>query len=548
MKVVPFTSFLDGAREPAFSPDGNQIAFVWGGEKGNNTDIYTQLVDGGNPLRLTSDPAVDTSPAWSSDGRRIAFVRNSGNQVEIFTVPALGGAERKLISLDEQSEWGYVTSLSWSPDGKYIAYSDRRSTNEPASLFLLSVESLEKQRLTFPPELSWGDINAVFSRDGQSVALTRYSSRVAADIYIVPVAGGEARRLTVDNASISGLSWTEDGREIIFASTRAGGIPTLWRVSGSGGSPERLSITGENAAGVCVSSQGHRLAYGRDFNPNSNVYRIDLPSSPGRNASSTPLIYSTGHDNNPQISPDGKRIAFESDRTGGHEVWICDSSGSNPQQITSSGGRNAGSPRWSPDGRQIAFDSVVKGDSDIYIIDAEGGNPRRLTNEISDEDVPSWSHDGQWTYFASNRTGRWQVWKMPAGGGAAVQVTSRGGALAFESPDGKFIYYSKFDGPGIWRVSVEGGQEAAVVDSFNAGLGNWAVVVDGIYFIKLDSKAGAAIEFYNFETGQVNEVAALGKVEIWTLGLAVSPDRKWLLYTRVDPGNTGNITIVENFR
>jgi len=546
MRIVPFTSFPDGAWVPTFSPDGNQIAFVWGGEKGDNADIYTQLVDGGNPLRLTSDPAFDTNPTWAPDGRRVAFVRISGSRVEIFTVLALGGVERKLLSLDEKSEWGYVTSLTWSPDGKFIAYSDRRSINEPKSLFLLSVESLEKQRLTFPPEQYLGDINAVFSRDGQSLAFKRYSSQVAADLYIMPIAG-EARRLTFDNAIIGGLTWTEDGLEIVFASTRMG-VPSLWRVSGSGGSPKQLSITGENAGAVSISSQGHRLAYEQCFNPNSNVYRIYLPSSPDHDGSSTALIHSTRHDNNPQISPDGKRIAFESDRTGGHEVWICDSDGSNPHQVTLSGGRNAGSPRWSPDGRQIAFDSVLKGDSDIYVIDTEGGNPRRVTDEKSDEVTPSWSHDGRWIYFGSNRSGRWEVWKLPAEGGAAVQVTRRGGALAFEAPDGKFVYYSKFGGLGIWRTPVKGGEEEVVVDSFNAGPGNWAVVGAGIYFIKLDAKAGAAIEFYNFATRQVNEVAALGKVKIWILGLAVSPDRQWILYTREDPGNTGNIMMVENFR
>src|SRR5262249_30931466 len=233
---------------------------------------------------------------------------------------------------------------------------------------------------------------------------------------------------------------------------------------------------------------------------------------------------------------------------GGHEVWICDSSGSNPLQVTSSGGSNAGCPRWSPDGRQIAFDSVKKGDGDIYVIDAEGGNPRRLTDETSEDVAPSWSRDGRWVYFVSNRSGRLEVWKSPAEGGAAVQVTRRGGGLAFEAPDGKFVYYSKFDGPGIWRAPVNGGEEEVVVDSYNVGWGNWAVVDDGIYFIKQDAKAGAAIEFFNFATRQMTEVAALGKVRIWTLGLAVSPDRQWLLYTRVDPGNTGNILMVENFR
>ena len=124
----------------------------------------------------------------------------------------------------------------------------------------------------------------------------------------------------------------------------------------------------------------------------------------------------------------------------------------------------------------------------------------------------------------------------------------RGGFLAIEAPNGKFIYYGKFDGPGMWRAPVKGGEEEVVVDSYSAGWGNWVVMDDGIYFIKEDSKAGAAIEFYNFATKQVNEVAALGKVKIWRFGLAVSPDRQWILYTRLDPGNTGNITLVENFR
>src|SRR5262249_51751 len=160
--------------------------------------------DGGKPLRLTSDPAADISPTWSPEGRRIAFVRISGNKVEIFTLSVLGGEERKLITLDENPKRGYVTNLSWSPDGKFIAYSDNKSSEEPASIYLLSVESLEKQKLTSPPEQTWGDIYAEFSPDGKSLAINRFSSQVAGDLYIVPVAGGEARRLTFDNRVISG--------------------------------------------------------------------------------------------------------------------------------------------------------------------------------------------------------------------------------------------------------------------------------------------------------------------------------------------------------
>ena len=556
MNVVEFTNFQNGSGGPAFSPDGNQIAFVWAGEKNENTHIYTKLVDGGNPLQLTKGPASDIFPAWSPDGRRIAFVRIS-DKLEIFTAAALGGDERKLITLDENPDVGYATNLSWSPDGKFIAFSDRPSAPEPRSIFVLSLESLEKKRLTTPPEQYWGDIYMEFSPDGKSLTVNRFSTMVSNDLYVVPFAGGDARRLTFDNASITGAAWTEDGKEIVFASNRLGSIPSLWKIAPSGGAPKRLAITGENAAGVVIARQGHRMAYGQCYNPNTNIYRIDLQDSAvgasrpvlaaGRSNLSTCLICLSRSDNDPRISPDGKHIAFQSNRSGTMEIWVCNSDGSNPRQVTSLGGPNVGSPMWSPDGRQIAFDSVAKGDTDIYVIDAEGGKPRRLTDETSEDWTPTWSRDGRWIYFSSKRSGSLQVWKMPVEGGEAVQVTRHGGLRGVESWDGKVVYYIQ-DKPGIFQVPVEGGDETVALASYNAGWQNWAVADDGIYFIKQDPSGETAIDFFNFATRQTRDVAALGKVNLWFQALAFSPDRRWFLYTQVDQSNTTNITMVENFR
>jgi Tol biopolymer transport system component len=105
-------------------------------------------------------------------------------------------------------------------------------------------------------------------------------------------------------------------------------------------------------------------------------------------------------DTNPQFSPDGSRIAFTSSRNGQVEIWVCDSDGSNPVQLTELN-RNSegGTPRWSPDGRYLAFDSTKAGRSDIYVVPAQGGPVRRITPEASHEDMPSWSRDGKWIYF-----------------------------------------------------------------------------------------------------------------------------------------------------
>src|SRR5262249_46183412 len=223
MKYVSFTDFPGGESWPAFSPDGNQIAFSWNGENGDNDDIYVKLIGSVKPLRLTTNPAVDYCPTWSPDGRQIAFVRISDSEIAIYTVPALGGAERKLLSVGPKWDLAYWgPTLDWSPDGKYIACAEIRPGHHLPNLFLFSPETGEKRSLTSPvADLDHGD--QVFSPDGRTVAFARTDASLSRDIYLVSVTGGEPKRLTFDNAGLSNLAWTADGREIIFSSTRAGG-------------------------------------------------------------------------------------------------------------------------------------------------------------------------------------------------------------------------------------------------------------------------------------------------------------------------------------
>ncbi len=551
MKVVPFTSFEGYEGSPAFSPDGNQIAFTWDGATGDNIDIYVKLIDAGTPLRLTTDPGIDRSPTWSPDGRYIAFSRFSESEKGIFTVPALGGTERKLYSPD----WGFhgFGGVVWSPDGKFLAYLDRSPPQTHYGIWLLSVENLERRQLTWPPAQNLFDMLPAFSPDGQTPFVRLSSGRVS-DIYLVPIGGGEPRRLTFDNREIDGLAWTQDGREIVFPSDRGGGYG-LWRISVTGGTPERLAVGGDSDFSPPLSPQGNRLAMSRQGNRlayvqsafDTNIWRIEILKSKGRSNPPTRLIASTNLDQGPQYSPDGRKIVFESTRSGSYEIWVCDSNGTNLVQLTSFD-RTTGTPRWSPDGRHIAFDARIETHSDIYVTGAEGGSPRRITTETSDETIASWSRDGRWIYFASNRTGDHQVWKVPAEGGEAVQVTKQGAFAAFESPDGKFVYYTKHQ-PGIWRVAVEGGEEAPVLDHPKLGYwGCWAVVNEGIYFINVEVKQHPVIEFFSFATGRVRQIATMEKeAVIGGPGFAISPDGRWILYAQVDQSG-GDITLVENFR
>jgi Tol biopolymer transport system component/DNA-binding winged helix-turn-helix (wHTH) protein len=530
---------------PSLSPDGQQLAFAWNGGSGLHFSIYVKLVGTEESLRLTKQVSIDFNPVWSPDGHYIAFCRIQKGQTGIYIIPAFGGAERRVRETHwEEREFyevfWYFGRLSWSPDGKVLAFSDRASSKEPSAIFLLSLESLEVHRLT-APQIP-GDYNPVFSPDGGTLAFNRGSQGVTS-IYTVAVSGGEEQRLISGPQFGWGLAWTPDGRNIIFA--KAGWLANagwLWKMSLRGGEPERLQFGQE---GVEPSIRGNRLVYARQV-ANLNIWRRELNSSHSAGPPDR-FISSTRMESGPQFSPDGSKIAFESTRSGAYEVWMCRSDGTDLLQLTRFNSVT-GTPRWSPDGQQIAFDSRAPGNAEIFVMDSRGGSPRRLTNEPSTDVVPSWSRDGRSVYFASDRTGGWEVWKMPSAGGPAVQVTRHGGFAAFESPDGRFLYYAKgLTVPGIWRIPTDGGEEIELMSSLEAGYwGYWAVVDNGIYY--LDTTAEAGIAFFNTTSHRTTRVFDLeNRPARETPGLAVSSDKGTILYTQLDELSR-DIILVENFR
>jgi len=272
------------------------------------------------------------------------------------------------------------------------------------------------------------------------------------------------------------------------------------------------------------------------------------PNHRGKDRSAAPLLTSTRRDGESDYSPDGTKLAFFSDRSGFGEIWLCNSDGSKPVQLTNLR-KNSGEPRWSPDGRRIVFASRLEENLDIYVIDADGGTPRRLTNEESLDHMPSWSRNGRWIYFSSNRSGSFQIWKMPSEGGKAVQITKGGGFCALESFDGKMLYYLKpgqyHDNGPIWKVPREGGEEKLVLDRTI----NWAMWVlrpEGIYFSADMTGREFLIEFFSFQTGK--SVSFCQEQNPDARGfLTISPDGEWFVY--VDgPPQESDLMLVENFR
>ena len=545
LMAIPFTTYPGSEGQPSFSPDGNQVAFTWDGEHENNTDIYVKLVGSPTPLRLTKDPRDDYGPAWSPDGRSIAFLRLSADRNEILLIPALGGPERRLGESDGAANIP-GPKLAWSPDGKWLATRDC-SPQGSCGLVLLSLETGETRKLTSPSVGMLGDSGPAFSPDGRRLVFSRNILTTVADLYELNlnaefIPSGEPKRLTFLNSWTPSPAWTPDGSEIVFSAGQWGTL-NLWKMAATGSmKPVRLSSVGEGGSHPAISKNGARLVYEKETT-DLNIWRFDVSETSSQSAPEK-LIASTRMEHTPAYSPDGKKIAYSSNISGSWEIWLCDADGSNSSQLTAFGGPFTRFPTWSPDGNWIAFDSRADADADIYVIRSQGGKPRRLTKGASLNTEPAWSKDGKFIYFSSNQSGDAQLWKMAPSGGDVQQITKNGGRAGLESFDGQFLYYSRMNAKGLWRVPATGGEETLFNMPSLDSMSRFAVGKQGAYFISRE-KGETWIEFLNFASLNTKQIRKLTQPP--HMGMSLSPDERWLLITQIDQ-HLSDLMLVEKFR
>jgi Tol biopolymer transport system component len=558
LRLLTVTSFPGAEGMPSLSPDGNFVVFTWRGiDPTEAADVWVKAVDGDELRRLTNTPQFhEAMPAWSPDGRQIAYYRLEGMQNRgVFLVSPLGGPERKVA--DESG------SPAWTPDGQSLVMAG--ATADGPGIFQQVLETGARKRLTQSPAGFFDDFPKV-SPDGRTIAFARIKLPQSA-LFVVPMAGGEPTRLTEWGGDIGRLDWTPDGREILYPQLDTSGM-RIFRIAATAGqtpAPVAGLPIGVNMLSVSRprAGQTYRVALGYG-QPDIGLRLVDLESATqaGVFATVTPFCDSTRVDMPGRFSKDGRRVAFESDRNGDAQIWVAGRDGSDLRSVTSPKTSFVNVGSWSPDGRFVAVEGIANGNSDIYVISADGSPPRRLTDGRALDNDPEWSRDGIWIYYGSNASGRAEIWKIPAAGGTPVRLTTGGGFEPRESPDGRTIYYVDARvGNGLARTATlkqipsAGGAETVVLSGVPPGA--WDLTDRGVVFVT--GSAGVrsttpgtddALDLYSFADRRVHRLGVLpfpvARYGVRRL-LTVSGDGRWALAAQIDRWDR-DILVADNFR
>ena len=553
LRVVSLTRLTGSEYGPTFSPDGGQVAFAWDGEQQDNSDIYVKLVASADVRRLTTHAAVDFAPQWSPDGKWIAFARSeSPTSHRIWSMSSLGGSERVV------SPFPVRPPATWSQDGRYLVAgrASAGDADQNNGIYLFPMELGEPRPITravAPASDGW----PAFSPDGRHLAyVSCQGDRITCHIEVLDLDStfepiGSPRRVTTAPFwNIDGLAWTRDGTFIVF-SGRRGALVNLWRVAAGGtNEPARIEVAGMDAVFPATTASGDRLAFSKSIE-DIDLFRFDVGGV------AHPVARSSVRDSNAQFSPDGRRMAFCSGRSGDEfEIWVANTDGSNPERLTRGPGRWQCSPAWSPDGKRIAFDSQAEdGSWHIWTIDVEGGTPQPITKDVGDQIRPSWSRDGQWIYFAWRRGTNSDIWRTRGPHQPHERVTHDGTeSRAWESADGNGVFFKRYesDSP-LYFQPLSGGASRPVIACVR--FLRYSIARQGIYYVPCQPPGSVdrdmPVRVLNPVTGEDRHVATL-EIVVPAAGLtvgsfAVSPDGQTILYSRL-VSHGADLMLIENFK
>lgn len=546
MSALTQLTFSAGVEEyPAFAADGDRLAYVR--EVDGYRQIFVRSLPTAQETQLTNDSVDHIQPAWSPDGRVLLYVRAAepGTKLEPLDVfDSFVGGEIWRLELATRERRRILKDAydpAYAPDGSRIAFD--ASWGGPRRIWVADSLGQNARQVTTADSEADSHIAPAWSPDGRAIVFQNIE-KTKFDIRLVEVESGAMTWLTDDPFPDIDPVWSFDGREVFFSSPRGGGM-NLWRISvdkdGSpAGPPHQITTGAGQDVNVTVAPGGGRVAF-TILSQNADLWRLPVEPETGMpTGAPEPVIVTTREESRGAASPDGRRLAFNSDRRGEMNLWLYTPEDGTTQQLTSGSGGDY-QPRWSPDGRTLVFFSSRSGNADIWTVEVASGQLRQLTADPGLDVNPFYSPDGRWIAFQSDRGGRKDLWVMASDGSDHRQLTTDAVLDHFIpwTPDSRSLLV-KVPGEGARQVFLDGSPSRELPEIRSAA--HMSLSPDGRLIIDVEGHrtlnvapvdGGPPRRAFEFEDSDV-------RIDYPTW----SPDGEWVIFDRHRP-TAGDIWLLD---
>ena len=534
--IRALTSDPGPERRGRISPDGTRVVYTQMDAATGFERLLVRGINQSSAMHITPRAiAHEEMPAWSPDGTRIAFERlvDKTEACTMWIVPSSGGAETEVGPCGNY----LVNYFNWTPDSANLITSDQQAATAGAGLPLaiLDLATGRKRVLDYQRAPSDTDLDARYSPDGKRIVFRR-GMAPHSDLFVMAADGGAVRQITHVDARIMGYSWTPDGGTIVF-STDVDGPAALYAVNVADGQVQALNVTpgsspdvARNGAAVYeVPRTKNQLA----------MVTVTAPADTAKAQEPQLLARSTGSDAAPAFSPDGKQIAFVSDRSGSQQVWLYAADGSaDPYTVTDLRGAAIWNPQWNAAGTQLLITARFAGATHLLQIDV--ATRRRQEVALSQKALLSGSYGVQpGSYLLIRRNGnvRGELILLQDADTAQEKQVALAAAVEHVELDRSagLVYYTKFDDVGIFRRPLGGGAEKLVTRSITATtMDGWRVVDGRVWYITGMMLKPFDLREFDPETGADR---ALLRVSAWLVNInfAVSPAHDRVLFAPMGP-------------
>jgi Tol biopolymer transport system component/DNA-binding winged helix-turn-helix (wHTH) protein len=481
--VRPVTAEPNSEVYPHLSPDGLTVAYAARYPDDSATRIYLRGLSGSAPLRLThGESDEDTYPVWSPDGSQLAFMRVQGSSCSLNIVSALGGRERPVADCPQNT----LDYFDWTPDGRALVAMrfdpDEGGVGRPfETIHFFDLDTGREHALDYERSRTDNDVQPRYSPDGTRIAFRRGAVPYS-DIFWVAAEGGKVHQLTRVRAQIRGFDWLPDGHRMLFSSDHEG-IQQLYLLDFDSG-----AITAMGIRGVTYPAVARNKPVAVFQQENRVVNLIGYKIGAGIEQTSETLFATTRNDSWPQFAPNDDRVAFVSDRSGDSQLWLYDPESRQPGQLTHHNeGLGLAKPSWSPNGKRVLYVGRGSGFSSLYSVAVDSGQVRQETGADENVRFGTYSADGRWILYCSDRSGLWQLWRRPNGPGLPERLTEQPGAVTVQDILGdESVYFNRSNDVGLFKLDLETRKETHLdvpLQFWNSHA--WRVTGKGIYYLAM---------------------------------------------------------------